>query len=151
MLFKTLITLEGVVKKLDGSAEMLEQAKPIVAEVFKARASPEHILRKSKMHAQTLLQSLDELPQNLFRLSRRIQKGQFVVNLDFKRTEQFIHQIDKATNRLTMGIVTAALIIGSSIVMSIETGPKFIGFLGYLLAFTNSLWIIWSIWRSGKH
>ena len=63
MLFKTLITLEGVVKKLDGSAEMLEQAKPIVAEVFKARASPEHILRKSKMHAQTLLQSLDELPQ----------------------------------------------------------------------------------------
>ena len=95
--------------------------------------------------------SLDELPQNLFRLSRRIQKGQFVVNLDFKRTEQFIHQIDKATNRLTMGIVTAALIIGSSIVMSIDTGPKFIGFLGYLLAFTNSLWIIWSIWRSGKH
>ena len=151
MLFKTLITLEGVVKKLDGSAEMLEQAKPIVAEVFKARASPEHILRKSKMHAQTLLHALDEWPQNLFRLSRRIQKGQFVVNLDFKRTEQFIHQIDKATNRLTMGIVTAALIIGSSIVMSIETGPKFIGFLGYLLAFTNSLWIIWSIWRSGKH
>ncbi len=151
MLFKTLITLEGVVKKLDGSAELLEQAKPIVAEVFKARASPEHVLRKGKMHAQTLLQAVDELPQNLFRLSRRIQKGQFVVNLDFKRADQFIHQIDRATNRLTMGIVTAALIIGSSIVMSIDTGPKFIGFLGYLLAFTNSLWIIWSIWRSGKH
>lgn len=50
-----------------------------------------------------------------------------------------------------MGIVTAALIIGSSIVMSIETGPKFIGFVGYLIAFANSLWIIWSVWRSGKH
>ena len=49
-----------------------------------------------------------------------------------------------------MGIVTAALIIGSSIVMSIDTGPKFIGFVGYLIAFANSLWIIWSVWRSGS-
>ncbi|UOO81623.1 AarF/UbiB family protein [Uruburuella testudinis] len=151
MLFKSLITLEGVVKRLDGSAELLEQAKPIVAEVFKERASPEHVMRKSKMHMQTLLQAVDELPQNLFRLSRRIQKGQISIGLNLKQADHIIHQIDKATNRLTMGIVTAALIIGSSIVMSIDTGSKFIGFIGYLLAFANSLWIIWSIWRSGKH
>lgn len=151
MLFKTLITLEGVVKRLDGSTELLEQAKPIVAEVYAERASSEHILRKSKMHAQTMVRALDGLPQNLFRLSRRLQKGQVGLNVDFKHFDHFSHQLDRATNRITMGIVTAALIIGSSIVMSIETGPKFIGFLGYLLAFANSVWIIWSVWRSGKH
>lgn len=151
MLFKTLITLEGVAKRLDGQTELLERAKPIVADAFKERSSPEHILRKGRMHLQTLLQAADELPQNLFRLSRRLQKGQMGITLDFKRFDQISHQVDRAANRLTMGIVTAALIIGSSIVMSIETGPKFIGFIGYLLAFANSLWIIWSIWRSGKH
>ena len=151
MLFKTLITLEGVAKRLDGQTELLERAKPIVADAFKERSSPEHILRKGRMHLQTLLQAADELPQNLFRLSRRLQKGQMGITLDFKRFDQISHQIDRAANRLTMGIVTAALIIGSSIVMSIETVPKFIGFIGYLLAFANSLWIIWSIWRSGKH
>lgn len=151
MLFKTLITLEGVVKQLDGQIELLERAKPIVAAVFKERATPEHILRKSKMHLQTLLQTADELPQNLFRLGRRLQKGQIGLTLDFKRFDQLSQQIDRAANRLTMGIVTAALIIGSSIVMSIETGPKLLGFIGYLLAFANSLWIMWSIWRSGKH
>lgn len=151
MLFKTLITLEGVVKRLDGQIELLERAKPIVTDAFKERASPEHILRKSKIHMQTLLQAADDLPQNLFRLSRRLQKGQMGVTLDFKRFDQLSQQIDRATNRLTMGIVTAALIIGSSIVMSIDTGPKFIGFFGYLLAFANSLWIMWSIWRSGRH
>ena len=151
MLFKTLITLEGVAKRLDGQTELLERAKPIVADAFKERSSPEHLLRKGRMHLQTLLQAADELPQNLFRLSRRLQKGQMGITLHFKRFDQISHQIDRAANRLTMGIVTAALIIGSSIVMSIETGPKFIGFIGYLLAFANSLWIIWSIWRSGKH
>lgn len=151
MLFKTLITLEGVVKRLDGNIRLLDRAKPIVAAAFHARISPEHIARKSKMHLQTLLQAADELPQNLFRLSRRLQKGQMGLTLDFKRFDQLSHQIDRATNRLTMGIVTAALIIGSSIVMSLGNGPKFIGFIGYMLAFANSLWIIWSIWRSGKH
>ncbi|WP_373741559.1 ABC1 kinase family protein [Neisseria sp.] len=151
MLFKTLITLEGVVKQLDGQTELLERAKPIVENAFKQRATPEHIARKSKMHAQTIVQALDELPQNIFRLSRRLQKGQVGLNIDFKHFDSLSQQIDRATNRLTMGIVTAALIIGSSIVMSIETGPKFIGFLGYLAAFANSIWIIWSIWRSGKH
>ncbi|MCP1771495.1 ubiquinone biosynthesis protein [Neisseria perflava] len=151
MLFKTLITLEGVVKRLDGQIELLERAKPIVMTAFKERVSSAHILRKSKMYSQIMLQVADELPQNLFRLSRRLQKGQMGLTLDFKRFDQLSHQIDRATNRLTMGIVTAALIIGSSIVMSIETGPKFIGFLGYLIAFANSMWIMWSIWRSGKH
>lgn len=151
MLFKTLITLEGVVKRLDGSVELLEQAKPIVEEVFNERISSEYLLRKSKVHAQTIAQALDELPQNIFRLSRRLQKGQVGIHLDFKHFNQLSHQIDHATNRMTMGIVTAALIIGSSIVMSIETGPKWLGFIGYLLALGNSIWIIWSIWRSGKH
>ena len=59
-------------------------------------------------------------------------------------------------NRLTRGMVTAALMIGSSILLSSNIGPKlfglsFLGFLCYLLACANSLWIIWSIWRSGKH
>ena len=151
MLFKTLITLEGVVKQLDGSAEMLDKAKPIVEAVVKERFSSDHIAQKGKMHSLTLLQALDELPQNIIRLSRRVQKGQLNLNLDVKRLEQLSHQLDRATNRLTMGIVTGALIIGSSIVMSINTGSKFIGFIGYLIAFANSIWLIWSIWRSGKH
>ena len=151
MLFKTLITLEGVVKQLDGSAEMLDKAKPIVEAVVKERFSSDHIAQKGKMHSLTLLQALGELPQNIIRLSRRVQKGQLNLNLDVKRLEQLSHQLDRATNRLTMGIVTGALIIGSSIVMSINTGSKFIGFIGYLIAFANSIWLIWSIWRSGKH
>lgn len=156
MLFKALITLEGVVKRLDGDFELLEHAKPIVTDIMRHRLEPGHVWRKGKMHAQMLTQVADEMPQNILRLSRRLQKGQLGVNLDIKRLEQLNIQLDRITNRLTMGIVTAALIIGSSIVMNIDAGPKlfglpFFGLIGYLLAFGNSLWVIWSIWRSGKH
>lgn len=44
------------------------------------------------MHVQTLVQAADELPQNLIRLSRRIQ-GRFNINLDVKRLDDVSHQL----------------------------------------------------------
>jgi ubiquinone biosynthesis protein len=46
-------------------------------------------------------------------------------------------------------------VIGSSIVMSVSGGPALfgvpvltlLGLVGYLIAFANSVWIIYSIWR----
>lgn len=156
MLFKALITLEGVVKNLSGDFQLLEHTKPLVIAVLRKNISPGHVGRKAKMHSQTLLQVLDEMPHNIMRLSRRIRTGQFKVNLEVGRLEELIQQLDRVANRLTMGIVTAALIIGSSIVMQIRGGPmifgfSLFGFIGYVLAFINSLWIIWSIWRSGRN
>ena len=77
------------------------------------------------------------------------------IDIDVKRLERFGHQLDRSTNRLTLGIMTASLVIGSSIVMTIQGGPKIfgmpiLGFLGFLIAVFNSLWIVFSIWRSGK-
>jgi ubiquinone biosynthesis protein len=54
--------------------------------------------------------------------------------------------------------MTASLVIGSSIVMTVTAGPTLFGIplltlfglLGYMIAFVNSLWIILSIWRSGR-
>jgi ubiquinone biosynthesis protein len=55
-----------------------------------------------------------------------------------------------------MGVLTASLVVGSSIIMTVEGGPQlfglpFFGIVGFLIAFFNSVWIILSIWRSGKH
>jgi len=54
--------------------------------------------------------------------------------------------------------MTASLVIGSSIVMTVPGGPivfgvsllTLLGLLGYLMAFVNSLWVVISIWRSGR-
>ena len=95
------------------------------------------------------------LPRDLIRLSKDIRQGKFRINLDMQRLDSFGRQLDRSANRLTMGIVTGCLIIGSSIVMTVNAGPKlfglpFFGFLGFMVAFINSLWLIWSIWRSSK-
>jgi ubiquinone biosynthesis protein len=59
-------------------------------------------------------------------------------------------------SRLTIGIVTAALIIGSSIVMTVQTestwlGLPVFGLLGFLGAVVCGIWLLVSIARSGRH
>jgi ubiquinone biosynthesis protein len=65
------------------------------------------------------------------------------------------YQLDRSANRLTVGIITAALIVGSSIVMTVEGGPTLFGlplfgFLGFLLAFLAGVGLVVSIWRSRR-
>ena len=80
--------------------------------------------------------------------------GRLIVNIDIKRLEQLGGQVDHSVNRLTIGIVIAALIIGSSIVLTVTGGPTLLGLpvfglLGFLGAVLGSLWLLYSIWPSG--
>ncbi|MGL6046138.1 MAG: ubiquinone biosynthesis protein UbiB, partial [Vogesella sp.] len=114
------------------------------------------LFKRGKTTVTEGLGMLAGLPGDIIRLGKDIRHGRFRINLDLKRLEQFGHQLDKSVNRLTMGIVTGCLIIGSSIVMTVKGGPTLFGlplfgFLGFMAAFLNSLWLIWSIWRAGKH
>ena len=67
-----------------------------------------------------------------------------------------MRRLDRTINRITIGIMTASVVIGSSIVMTVTSGPQvwgipiftILGCIGYLLAFVNSVWVIYSIWRS---
>jgi len=98
------------------------------------------------------------MPRDLARLVKDARHGRMRVDLDLKRLDSFGHRLHSAMNRATIGIMTASLVVGSSIVMTVAEGPTlfgvplltFFGLLGYLIAFVNSLWIILSIWRSGR-
>ena len=56
---------------------------------------------------------------------------------------------------MTIGIVTAALVIGSAIVMTVVGDPGFaglntLGMLGFLGAVGGGVAMLVSIWRSGR-
>ena len=53
-----------------------------------------------------------------------------------------------------VGVVLAALIVGSSITLTVEGGPTLMGLpvfglLGFLGAAVAGAWLVYSIWRSG--
>jgi ubiquinone biosynthesis protein len=156
LLFKTLITLEGLGQQLDPEFHMIDHVTPFVERIIQQRYTPQALLARGRKSVRETLEVLADVPRDMRHLLRDMRRGRVKIDLDLKRLDHFGYQLDRASNRLTMGILTASLVVGSSIIMTVEGGPQLFGLplfglLGFLIAFFNSLWIIFSIWRSGKH
>ncbi|MBB5019799.1 ubiquinone biosynthesis protein [Chitinivorax tropicus] len=155
LLFKALITLEGLGRQLDPEFEMVAHMTPFVREVVIDRYRPSSLLRRIKHEAADTLKLLSSAPRDIGKLLKEIRRGKVKIDFDLKRLDHFGIQLNRAANRLTLGIVTGCLIIASAIVMTVPSGPRLwgmsmFGFMGFFIAFLNSIWIIFSIWRSAK-
>jgi ubiquinone biosynthesis protein len=151
LLFKALITLEGLGHQLNPDFHMVDHLEPFVWQVIESRYTPEALMKRAQHGIKEISDVMLGLPRDLARLFRQARRGRLRIDLDLKRLDHFGQQLNNAANRLTMGVLTASLVIGSSIITTVEGGPKLLGILGFLLAFFNGLWIVISIWRSGKH
>lgn len=158
LLFKALITLEGLGRQLDPEFRMVEHLTPFMKRVIMERYTPSAIWNRGKQEIQDALSAIGDVPHDLGRFLRDIRRGKYKIELDLKRLDQFGYQLDRTIDRITIGIMTASLVIGSSIVMTVTNGPTVfgipiltvLGLVGFFIAFINSLWIIFNIWRSGR-
>lgn len=158
LLFKALVSLEGLGRQYDPEFRLIERVKPFVDRAMLERYQPAEALRRAQATVGDFVSLVTSMPLDLARLVKDARHGRVRVDLDLKRLDSFGHRLHSSINRATIGIMTASLVIGSSIVMTVAEGPTlfgvplltFFGLLGYLIAFVNSLWIILSIWRSGR-
>lgn len=155
LLFKSFLTLEGMGRELDGDFNMVNEALPLLKEAVRARYRPRALLQRGWRAVDDTLSMLGGLPQDLSRLLKAARRGRLEVHIDIGNLTRVGNQLESALNRLVVGLVVAALIVGSSIVMTVPGGPTllglpFFGLLGFVGAVLGSLWLIASISRSGR-
>ncbi len=155
LLVKAFVTLEGMGRELDPDFDMAGEAMPLLEQVLRARYTPVAIVRRGWRTAGEVLALMAGLPRDLSRLLRAARRGRLEMHIDVTHLKHVGNQLDSAANRLVVGIVIAALIIGSSIVMTVPGGPTllglpFFGLLGYLGAAVGGVWLLLSIWKSNR-
>ncbi|MFH2139725.1 MAG: AarF/UbiB family protein [Pseudomonadota bacterium] len=155
LLVKAFVTLEGMGRELDPDFDMAGEAMPLLEQVLRARYTPVALIRRGWRTAGEVLALMAGLPRDLSQLLRAARRGRLEIHIDVTHLKHVGNQLDSAANRLVVGIVIAALIIGSSIVMTVPGGPTllglpFFGLLGYLGAAVGGVWLLLSIWRSNR-
>jgi ubiquinone biosynthesis protein len=158
LMFKALITLEGLGRQYDPDFHISQHLTPWLRRALRRRYRPAEIIKRGRSAVSEFLGVMGGVPRDLARLLREARRGKVRVDFDLKRLDSFGRQLDRTLDRATVGILTASLVIGSSIVLTVRGGPSVfgipvlpaLGLFGYVLAFLNSLWIIYGIWRSGK-
>jgi ubiquinone biosynthesis protein len=126
--------------------------------VLSDRHRPDEMVKRGRNTLTDFLNIVGDIPRDIARLVRDARRGKIRIDLDLKRLDQFGRDLHRTIDRATMGIMTASLVIGSAIVMNVPDGPTLmgipvltaVGFMGYVAAFVNSVWVILGIWRSGK-
>jgi ubiquinone biosynthesis protein len=158
LMFKALITMEGLGRQFDPDFHILDHLTPMLRRALTERYKPAGVVRRGRNTLAQVASLVTSVPRDLARLLRDARRGKTRIDLDLKRLDHFGRQLDRTLDRATMGIMTASLVIGSSIVMTVREGPDVfgipllgvIGGVGYIVAFFNSLWIIFGMWRSSK-
>ncbi len=156
LLIKAFISLEGMGRGLDPGFHMATEALPMLRQVLRARYKPRAIGQRAWSTLRDAFAMAERLPHDVSRALRNIRRGRMQLHIDLAHLRRVGDQLDRAANRLALALVISALIIGSSIVMTVGGGPTLFGlpafgFLGYCGAALGGLWLVRSIWRSTHH
>lgn len=155
LLIKAFITLEGMGRALDPDFHMADQALPLLRAAVRERWRPKVLADRATRVLQQGLALAAGIPSDLMRLLRAARRGRLQLHIDVQHIRELGDQLDRAASRVSVSVVVAALIVGSSIVMTVGGGPTLLGLpafglLGFLGAVAGALWLLWSIARAGR-
>jgi ubiquinone biosynthesis protein len=155
LLGKAWLTLEGTVRRLDPSCNLVELAQPYHRRILRERYGPKAIAGGLRRMSGDYLMLARTLPGQVRRLVGSLARGAFRMDLKHEHLDDLIREIDRSANRLSFSLIIGATIIGSSLIMVTDRGVKLFGYpllgvVGYLIAGLFGLWLVIAILRSGR-
>ena len=156
LLFKALITLEGLGTRLVPRFRLVEQVTPFVQRLLVERWGPAAVAGRLGGIAREAGRALRAAPRLVEALARRVTEDGMAIRLEMREIAQLGRNFERSVDRLTVGIVTAALVVGSSILVAASAGHEsfaigFFGSVGIAISFVTGAWVIVSIRRSRRH
>ncbi len=153
LMVKALLTSEGTARKLCPDINIVKATKDALHELKLGPISPRRQLKSlfdTLAHVKALHKNL---PGRIARIMEHMEKGVFAMRFEHENLEGLQHTFEKASNRLTFGIIIGALIIGSSMIITTGVKPLIFGYpalglIGYSISAAMGMVLIISILRS---
>jgi predicted unusual protein kinase regulating ubiquinone biosynthesis (AarF/ABC1/UbiB family) len=124
MLAKALLNLDQVASKLAPDFDPNAAIRDHVAEVMRQKllqsASPGNLL-STAMDAKEFA---ERLPNRVNKVMDALARGELTLNVQGIDEQELMRGIQKLANRVTAGLVVAALIIGGAMIMRVDTDVK---------------------------
>jgi len=135
MLGKTLLHLDEIGRQLDPDASPNALVRRQTASIMQQRLvqslSPSNLL-SGVLETKELV---ERLPERLNRFLDRLANNQLKIKVEALDETQLMVGVQKVANRITMGLLLAALIIGAAMLMQVETDFRVFGYPGLAMIF----------------
>ena len=150
MLIRCMIILEGIIAELSPDVNIIS----LVISYVKDNSKKYLFNNISKEDLFIKGYKVSKIPEKLVELTNTLTKGRAKVNLKIDNNK-YMDEFNKMINRLSFSLIIAGMIVGSSIIINSNPGPKIhgisiIGVVGYIVSAILGLWLLISIIRSGS-
>lgn len=147
-LLRTIVLLDGTARQISPSFNLKAMLEPYQSEALKRRMKPGYLLKRFERSLVQWDTFIEDLPGELSQTMHKMRSGELRVELKHRH-------LDTVANRLVLGIVTAAIFLGSCLLWSMKAPPvadgiSIFGALGYAISLVLGLQLYRAIKDSGK-
>ncbi len=149
---RTLMDLEGLVRELDPEFDLMANARSYLLQVNAERLQPGRVWSVLRRNLYQTFGLLEGLPGRLNNIITKLEEGKLTIVYQYTGLDRMMSTLKSAANRLVIGMILSALLVGSSLVILARLKPTVVGvsvlgLLGYLIAAVLGLWIIYISYR----
>ncbi|MDD1660174.1 MAG: AarF/UbiB family protein [Methanomicrobiales archaeon] len=117
LMLKVVMMVADIGVRLDPEFNFTRYVEPYLEDMAARDVTAQEVANRVRRSATTALEGFIELPGNLNAILRRFSSGAIrleMVDTDLQRLQ---HAMDKSTDKILVGLIIAALVIGSSLVI----------------------------------
>ena len=150
ILGKILLNLDQIVAVLTPDYDLQKTVRDYVQDLFRKRVKNEI---KSGHILETLLESkelAERLPYRLNKISENLSQNQFKIQVDAFDERRFVLALQKVANRIAIGLIIAALIMGAALLVRIPSNWNIFGYpafaiILFLFAVSIGIYLVYTI------
>ncbi|MEM3127135.1 MAG: AarF/ABC1/UbiB kinase family protein [Candidatus Woesearchaeota archaeon] len=147
LLGKTILTLEGLGVRYNPDFNLFTNTKPILAKLMKRKFSVGEVKKKVERKISEYAEIAEDFPRYTLETLKRLSQGRIDINIEDRDMKKFHIELEHVSGNLTIGLLVAALIVGSSLIVLAKLEPSINGFpivaiFGFSAAAILGIWII---------
>jgi ubiquinone biosynthesis protein len=150
LLLRAVVALEGTGRQLDPHFNLASHLAPFIEQVIRRRYDPLRVADRLLLKAAELAEHAGCLPARLDAVLEKIANDELTVQLDVGNIDRLTVELDKSSNRIAIGLVMAALVLASALLIRSVPEAHWFAVPIFLLSNLLGLWLIYGIFRSGN-
>lgn len=148
MIGRGLLLIEDAGDKLDPHFNLTEELESFAKKMIKTKFEPGNLVGGGFNYIVEIEHLLKDLPDRLNSTLDQLEKGQLELNMNHTG-------LDELKDQLSISLIVSALLVGSSIAILADKGPRVwdisaIGFFGFLISAILGIYIIIKFIRTEK-
>ena len=149
---RALLTSEASARLMYPQLDIIKEAEPYIKQIILKIYSPRELTKRFRSRLLRVLHTRRYSLDVIYSVLEKLDRDRLTLQLEHRGLEHVEHSFRRVVNRLSLSLLTAAIIIGSSMIITTGVKPLLfgypvIGIAGYLISAFFAAWIILNIIR----